>query len=388
LLFSEEELKGFEKEYLNLLNFTDKDNFKKKNKIRNEYEQERKILTIKIATYFSKFKSEKYQSFNLANITGKKVFSILEQKYKEDKKTLKIIHIFKYKPTKDEKKEGEAVNFSTYLTGFNENRKNFYKSEDKAGQFATRTIDNLAQFIKNKKLFEDKYQKNYSKIGILDEQIKIFNLDYFNNLFLQEGLDEYNGILGNNKGEENKSNEGINQKINIFKQKEKARLKKEKENFNKSDFPLFKELYKQIGSIRKENDVYVEIKTDKELVEELNNFPKNVENYLKDIQSFYKTFFEKLQNEEYELDKIYLPKSVGTYFSYIAFSDWNKLAFIYNKRYKNEKIKIVEGGDVNVQYRSLEVLKNRIDELKDEDNLNFNKFFIDKLKFNEAKKRK
>ncbi len=383
--FSQDELKNFEKVYLELLNFTDKDNFEAKKKLKTKYESARKVLTKKIATHFSKFKPEDNKKFTFKNITKKEVFDILEEKYKDDKEKSKIIHTFSFQPTKEEKKLNpnlKTINFTTYLTGFNQNRENFYKGEDKAGQFATRTVDNLVQFIKNKKTFEDKYQENYKTLDILDEQTKIFSIDCFNNLFLQDNLDQYNGVIGNKKVVENKTNDGINQKINIFRQNEKK-------NFNKSDFPLFKELYKQIGSIRKDrkkNDVYIEIKNDEELVKELNSFPENVENYVNNVQEFYKDFFEKLQNDEYDLDKIYLPKSVGTYFSHTAFSDWNKLAFIYDKRYKNEKVKITEEGDINVQYRSLEVLKNRFNELKDDNDLKFNKFFIEKLKFNTGEK--
>jgi len=380
--FQEKEIKEFEERYLEALNFKEKDNYKKRTQLKNAYEKVAKKLAGKIATAFGKYNQEKYGvKFTKKNLTGENVFDILEGKYKGDKKILGIIHTFKFKPTKEEKKQGkEAVNFSTYLGGFNQNRENFYKGEMKAGQFATRTIENLIQFLKNKKLFIDKYKDNYQKIGFSQEQVEIFNLNYFNNLFLQEGLDVYNGILGAKKGEKNTENDGLNQKINLFKQKEKTRCKANGEKFNKSDYPIFKELYKQIGSIKKDNDVYVEIKSDEELVNVLQSLPEKTANTLREVQKFYENFFDKIFNDEFDLDKIYLPKSVGTHFSHLAFSDWSKLAFVFNKRWRNEKVKIKEGEDVNVQSRSLADIKKRMEEILEMDGgVSFGKTYCQKV---------
>ena len=366
--FKEEDLKSFEKKYLEFLNFKDKTNYDKKNKLRKSYEKEGVKLAQKIKENFSKYKAEKYKNtFTKKNILDKEVFDILKEKYKGNDKNLEIIETFD--------------KFATYLTGFKENRGNFYKGEMKSGQFATRVIENLIQFIKNKKVFLDKYKDNYLKIGISEKQIKIFDLNYFNNLFLQDGLDYYNGVLGGEKGKVNSENKGINEIINTFKQKEKRRLKEKGKKLNKSDYPFLKELYKQIGSIKKENDVYIEIKNDEELVSILRDFPAITSKTLADVKSFYQNLFKKIKNNEYDLDKIYLPKSTGIFFSHLVFSDWGKLAYVYNKKWENKDIKLEEGDEVNSQYRSLADIKRRIEEiLNQKDNLEFNKVFVKTLK--------
>ena len=363
--FSEDELKKFEDAYLRFLNSSN-DDYKEKQTLKDAYEKIGKELAAKISKAFNKYDRQKYGlTFTKKNLLSEKVFNYLEEKYKDDSDNLKVIRTFKYKPTKEEKKQGKKlVAFTTYLTGFNQNRENFYKDEMKASQFATRTIENLIQFIKNRKLFKDKYQDKYSKLGFTDEQIKIFNLSYFNNLFLQKGIDKYNGILGGVKGEINTTNEGLNQKINLYKQKEKTRIKQEGGKFNKADYPVFKELYKQIGSIKSKSDAFIEITNDDELVKELNQFPDKVAPVLEEIKKFYDSFFVKLQNNEYNLAQIYLPKSIGTYFSQLAFSDWSKLAYVYNKKWRNENVKLEEGQEVNVQYRSLADIKERFKELE------------------------
>ena len=373
------ELKEFEDKYIEFIKAKkDTDNKKFFQSKEKELSDLTKKLEKKICEQFSLYKSDKYKYskfdkdnkskdealFTKENIFGKKVLILLKIKYKNKENELNIIKYFD--------------DFSTYLGGYNENRKNYYKAENKAGQFATRVIDeNLIQFLKNKHIFENKYKKDNKNIRI--KNIEIFELSYFNNLFLQSELDKYNGIISGEKKKENKgenANSGINEEINLYRQKKS----KDKHSFKSSDFPFFKELYKQIGSIKnKMESNFIEINSDDTLIEELKKFPNYTRNYIMEIKKFYENFFENLFNKNYEsINKIYIPKKTGTELSNLIFNDWEKIENLYRKGRKDK-----EGNEVKEKKISLADLKEKMDDLK---NFDFKQLYKDKLKIGSTDK--
>jgi len=251
--------------------------------------------------------------------------------------------------------------FFTYFSGFNQNRENYYKTEGKASQIATRIIDenlpkfcdNILQFecIKKKKKdgtieeFERKeeYKNTYQYLkerGITTtikdarkgENIElslitdeIFGITYFNHCFSQTGIEEYNRVIGH-----------YNLLINLYnqvKRKEEKDLPKDKKIFK--NLPQFKTLYKQIGCGEKKT-LFFSLTHDTEEAAKENKerypMPYSVERILKQVKRAGEKYFMKSEkgNDE-EIKEI---KTIPDFLDYVlnekeGFEDvyWSKAAF-------------------------------------------------------------
>lgn len=258
--------------------------------------------------------------------------------------------------------------FTTYFWNFNENRKNFYKDDWKTGRISTRIIDeNLVFFLKNKKSFDEKYKNKDIFINKFNEILEknfwekvenIFKLDFYNNCFTWKQIEYYNQLIWE-----------LNSIINLQKQADYSKYtqeKKENKNieFKKSDYPLFKELYKQILSERTTEQKFIEIgdfsdvkKYLKELSEK--NSKKNilVKNLIENIVNNYKN--------DYDLSKIYLSKiSINTISAKFFWSE--KWSFIQEKLLekiwkKNENWKKDLPDFIN-----LEIIQKALEEAQEE----------------------
>lgn len=144
--------------------------------------------------------------------------------------------------------------FFTYFSGFNENRANYYDTnEEKATAVATRIIhENLPKFCDNILSFEERKNEylevyNFLKRQGISTQIKdaeakaisedYFTIFFFNNCLSQSKIEKYNKLIG-----------CYNSLINLYNQAKKFEKKdsdKTKNGFKK--LPQFKKLYKQIG---------------------------------------------------------------------------------------------------------------------------------------------
>ena len=106
----------------------------------------------------------------------------------------------------------EFEKFTTYFTGFHENRRNMYSSDEKSTAIAYRIIhENLPKFIDNIRIYED-IKSNHKDLDFLPilremEDIiqgkkldEIFALDFFNNVLSQAGIDFINYIIGGRSG--------------------------------------------------------------------------------------------------------------------------------------------------------------------------------------------
>ena len=122
----------------------------------------------------------------------------------------------------------EFEKFTTYFTGFHENRKNMYSSEEKSTAIAYRIVhENLPKFIDNINIYNTIKSKHkdldFAPILIELEDIikgksldKIFTLDYFNNLLSQNGIGFINNIIGGRSGKAGeKKIKGLNEYINL-----------------------------------------------------------------------------------------------------------------------------------------------------------------------------
>ena len=129
----------------------------------------------------------------------------MEKKHASDPEKLALIHRF--------------GNFFTYFTGFNQNRENYYATEEKSTAVAYRAInENLLAFANNCELFE-----KLSVLSLSELEKKIFNPDSYSEYLTQSGIDFYNEMLANTRS-----------KANLYAQGHKVKL------------PQPKLLYKQI----------------------------------------------------------------------------------------------------------------------------------------------
>jgi len=304
---------NYQKLYYNYV----KNNKGNKSKQLHEIREERKKLRKQIVDLFNKNAQEWNKKYKQKGIKIKKnKLEILFEK--------KILDILKFEFPVNEYPDVEYINFdgkkknifdsfknfTTYFSSFHESRKNFYKANGISSAIPTRIIeDNLQKFIKN----IDLYTHNKKKIKFSKNEKNIFNLSFYNKCFLQQGIDEYNRIIGI-----------INSKINKYRQNTKDKI------------PFLKILYKQIlediGKQQTDQDDFIEIKNNEEVFEVLKQFIKHNEN---NNQEFKKIFNSFIKNQsEYDLEKIYLAKRFINTISSKWFQDWSLFGGLFLEKDK------------------------------------------------------
>ena len=147
----------------------------------------------------------------------------------------------------------QFADFTTYFSGFHENRRNMYVADEKSTAIAYRLIhQNLPKFMDNMKAFakiaetsvaehfSDIYEgwKEYLNVGSIEE---IFRLDYFSETLTQPHIEVYNYIIGKKILEDGTEIKGINEYVNLYNQQQKDKSKR---------LPFLVPLYKQILSDR------------------------------------------------------------------------------------------------------------------------------------------
>jgi len=147
----------------------------------------------------------------------------------------------------------QFADFTTYFTGFHENRKNMYTDEEKSTSIAYRLIhQNLPKFMDNMKAFAkiaetsvaehfaDIYDgwKEFLNVGSIEE---IFQVDYFSEPLTQPPIEVYNYIIGKKILEDGTEIKGINEYVNLYNQQQKDKSQR---------LPFLVPLYKQILSDR------------------------------------------------------------------------------------------------------------------------------------------
>ena len=233
----------------------------------------------------------------------------------------------------------EFENFTTYFTGFHENRKNMYSAEDKSTAIAFRLIhQNLPKFIDNMGAFDkirnssliDKFELiiSDSQLGPIIQVLSVedaFKLAYFNHTLTQTGIDKYNQLIGGYTSEDGKIKiQGLNEYINLYNQNIKDKNQK---------LPKLKPLFKQILSDRStasfipeqfENDNAV-LESIEKLYQELNVHVFSGAHSLKEL----------LQNiSDYDLTKVYLRNDTSlTDISQKIFGDWGVIQKAINLHY-------------------------------------------------------
>lgn len=221
----------------------------------------------------------------------------------------------------------EFANFTTYFTGFHENRANMYSPEEKSTAIAYRLInENLPRFVENMEVFakvaavpeiQEKLPELYDNfeaylnVGSVE---KVFELDYYNLLLTQTQIDVYNSIIGG-KTEDggHKKVQGLNELINLYNQQHKeARL------------PKLKVLYKQILSDRNAISwLPEEFKSDNETLQTIRECYKELNDYVLGEKGL-KPLLESLN--DYDPEGIFIRNDVQlTDISQKMFGNWNTI---------------------------------------------------------------
>ncbi len=260
-----------------------------------------------------KIKNEKSDKYI---ILSQNVLSILVENFPEEKK---MFENFK--------------GFFTYLSNYNQSRENFYKNDGNDTSISYRAIDvNLRYFCGNILLYRD-YPKEFLKILTAKEK-SVFELNFYNGCLLQEGIDAYNGIVGE-----------VNKKINLFKQQNKNKDLK----INNPGF--LKILYKQILGEKDRVD-FGDINDNKELIEKLKAFIKENKSKRKIANDIFDNFIN-YKKFSWDLGKIYLSKRAINTLSQKFLGDWQKIMSFFPEKGKLDNISIAE-------------LEKRLDDANDE----------------------
>lgn len=315
----------FEEKYLNWL----KD---KKNKdLLKEKESIDKIFLEKIWKLFENsvkdfLKENGFESIvksedqNLKFFRRKEIFEVLQEKYGSELETQMVNKDWEIKSIFNGWEK-----WLWYFDKFFNTRDNFYKTDWTSTAIATRIIkDNLKIFlenivafgkIKNKKIDFSEVEKNFS-VSI----DTFFEINNFNNCFLQDWIDFYNKVIWGETLENWEKLKWLNEIINKYRQDTGEKI------------PYFKKLQKQILS---EKDwVFIDkIEDDGGFYEVLKNFYKNAaekEWFLKNIFENFYTISDK------NLEKIYFNKIA---FNTISHKFWSALEFerILYEEMKKEK---------------------------------------------------
>lgn len=220
--------------------------------------------------------------------------------------------------------DAEFKTFTTYFSGFHQNRKNMYTAEPQSTAIAYRLIhENLPKFLDNIRVF-DKLKENESfndKIGVLFREIEeylnvnsineLFELNYFNEVLTQTQIEVYNLVIGGRSEKEGKRKiQGLNEYINQYNQGIEDKNAK---------LPKLKQLYKQILSDRVKTSFLPDSFEDDEISTGSQKVLSAIKDYYSGqiidfresegdnpshLLSRIQEFFSNIQG--YDLDKIYL----------------------------------------------------------------------------------
>lgn len=230
----------------------------------------------------------------------------------------------------------EFKGFTTYFTGYHENRKNMYSSEEKHTAIAYRLInENLHRFLDNVKVFEqlikclNEEQIAEIKTSLLnkmqwEEFVDEFKVEGFNNTLTQAGIDLYNYMIGGFSPDEFSKVKGLNEYINLINQKDKnIKLGK------------FQPLYKQILSDRQTTSFIPEqFESDDNLLETIENTYRTIEEMIKGSEG--KASLEKMISGFNRYDKrgIFVKNNIDlNELSNLVYGDWHKIKENINEWY-------------------------------------------------------
>src|SRR3989338_2480442 len=294
---------------------------------------------------------------NISEVLRKEIAGWLKDNPIKDEKKLIEEIVPNFLQGKDRNDDAALVlkfkGFTIYFGGFNENRRNMYSDEEKSTAIAYRIVhENLPKFISNMKIFQrltENHKIDFSEVETqMNDELNgnklkdVFSLAYFNNCLTQSGIDRYNTILGGKTDDKGAKIQGVNEKINLFRQKN---------NLKSKDAPVLARLYKQILSDRTSTSFSTEnIETAEELIPGIREFyEKAINGFIKNnekknvIDEIERLFSEKLNPTDCDLSQIYIRNTFTTAVSQQIFGSYSVITSALNafidKTYKTKKEK-------------------------------------------------
>ena len=229
------------------------------------------------------------------------------------KKELIKNHLPDFVTDEEEKQVVEHFcNFTTYFTGFHDNRKNMYSDEAKSTAIAYRLIhENFPRFFDNLRSFakisESEVAHRFPEIESafslylnVEHIADMFHVDYFPVVLTQEQIDVYNNIIGGKTEEDGTKIQGINEYINLYNQ-----------HHPDVKLPFLKPLYKMILSDKVALSwLPEEFENDEEMLTAINDFYKSVQPVIfGDDENCIRHLLTNIA--EYNTDHIYISNDLG-----------------------------------------------------------------------------
>lgn len=244
----------------------------------------------------------------------------------------------------DKKIIAEFSDFTTYFTGFHENRKNMYSDEPKATAIAYRLInENLPKYIDNISVFakikETKIAEDFKTISEeLRECLKaypgidhVFRLESYSKTLTQSMIDNYNTIIGGLSTENGVKIKGINEYINLYNQRQSDK---------NARMPRLKPLFKQILSDRNAASFLPQaFKSDSEVLESIEKcyHDINERSLNRNVPGAHSLKSLLLDIDNFDLDKIYLKNDLSlTDISKKCFGDWSVINKAIEARFEQD----------------------------------------------------
>jgi hypothetical protein len=275
-------------------------------------------------------------------------------------------------------------NFTTYFSGFHENRKNMYSPDEKSTAISYRLIhENLPKFLANKRLFDKIRQQHPDIIEQAKKAIEphlfglplesMFTHEFFSQTLRQEDIGIYNLMIGG-KAEDGNKIQGLNELINLYRQKH---------GLSKRDIPNLTILYKQILSDRESfSSILEKFEKPQEVLDAIKTFYieglKNWKNGDETVHVLERIKSHIAEFEHYDASKMFLKNDTSLtdlsqqlFGSWAVISDALKMAFYQ----KDPKLKPSEDNDAKfekVKFYSIQEIESAlksycvdIDDLKD-----------------------
>lgn len=237
--------------------------------------------------------------------------------------------------------------FNTYFTGFHENRENMYKNEEESTAISYRIVnENFPKFVGNFKLYNQLKEEFPQIISSTEESLReflkgkkldeIFNIQAFNDVLSQNGIDYYNTIIGGiSYGLGQEKIKGLNEILTETKstlpEKQKNRLKKK-----------MVVLFKQILSTSKSKSFKLETFDNTKCV--LDSLKEFNEKYLTSVVGEIRELIKS--KDSYDLNEIFVPEKELANISQMFLGNWSVLPYALaqanNRKFKHEENEIKE----------------------------------------------
>lgn len=242
--------------------------------------------------------------------------------------------------------------FSSYFTGFNENRANVYDPKgDKTSIIHRCFLENFPFHLNNIKAWEtiqkkladapqDVQDQWQSSLKNCQEELNFstdtfFTIEAFINFLSQKGIDRYNDILGGGSSQTDGKEKrlGLKQIINLTNQQ----LDK------KTKLPKLQQLYKQILS-PSDHSFVESFENDQEIFDKVTEFHNRLfieknDKGLNYFEAFFQEFSDSCQSHEDNKNNIYISKDKLSHLSLTLTGSWHSLNDLLIKLYdKPEKV--------------------------------------------------